>query len=48
MPVDGSLLNAPTREEMARHRQFLYRSAIALAAQIAIVSYTSRLPVDKL
>ncbi len=43
MPVDGSLLNAPSGEEMARHRQSLYRSAIALAALIADVSYTSML-----
>ncbi len=43
MPVDGSLLNAPSGEEMARHRQSLYCSAIALAARIADVSYTSML-----
>jgi hypothetical protein len=43
MPVDGSLLNAPSGEELARHRLSLYRSALALAARIADVSYTSRI-----
>ncbi len=46
MPVDGSLLNAPSGEEMARS---LCRTAIALAAaQIADVSYTSRLLENQL
>ena len=43
MPVDGSLLNAPSGEELARHRLSLYRSALALAARIADVSYTSKI-----
>ncbi len=43
MPVGGSLLNAPSGEEMARHCLSLYHSAIALAARIADISYTSRL-----
>jgi hypothetical protein len=44
MPVDASLLNAPSGEEMARHSPSLCRTAMALgAAQIADVSYTSRL-----
>jgi hypothetical protein len=47
MPVDETLLDAPSGEELARQRQYLYRTAIALAAQIAVVSYTSR-PKDQL
>jgi hypothetical protein len=43
MPVDGSLLNAPPGEQMVLHCQSLYRSAIALAALIAAISYTSML-----
>ena len=41
MPVDGSLLNAPSGEEMARFRLSLYRSVLALAARIANVSFKS-------
>jgi hypothetical protein len=48
MSVDGSLLSAPSREEMARHHQFLSRTAIALAARIAEVFNTSRLFEDQL
>ncbi len=49
MPVDASLLNAPSGAEMARHRQSLCRTAMALAAaQIADVSYTSRLLENQL
>ncbi len=48
MPVDGSLLNAPSGEGMTRHRQSLYRTAIALAVQIVVVSYTSRLLENQL
>ncbi len=48
IPVDGSLLNAQSGEEMATHCQILCRTAIALAARKAAVSETSRLLEDQL
>ena len=48
MPVDGSLLNAPSGAELARLRLSVYRSALALAARIANVSFKSRLLEDQL